>query len=84
MGSIQQRTIDGSQRPTAPHFLGGFDSSRRSLWAVDLSVVGTGHGYTWRGWALDSQDARAMAVEDGRRTWVGHAFAVRGVYQQGV
>lgn len=77
-------TIDGTKRLTIPHFLGGFDSNRRSLWAVDLSVVGTGHCYTWRGWAVDSQAARSLALEDGRRTWVGHSFAVRGVFQQGV
>jgi hypothetical protein len=54
------------------------------MWAVDLSVVGAGHRYTWRGWALDSGDAKRLALEDGRRTWRGFTFAVQGVFQVGV
>jgi len=76
-------TIDSPQRLTVPHFLGGIDS-RRAMWAVDLSVVGAGHRYTWRGWALDSGDAKRLALEDGRRTWRGFTFAVQGVFQVGV
>lgn|GEM_PF-5261381 len=74
-------TIASPKRLTRPLFGVGIDSSRSSLWAVDLAVVGTAHRYTWRGWAADSLAAKRQALDDGRRTWPGFAFCVHSVHQ---
>lgn len=75
------QTTNSPERLTRPLFRATLDAGSSVLWAVDLSVIGTAYGYTWRGWAADSQAAKRRAIEDGRRAWPGFGFCVRSVCQ---
>ncbi len=70
---------------TAPRFtanLGGGETSY--LFHVSIQLQRLGIVHEWRGWATDSQQARARASEAARNAWPGYAQCVRSVVQVGV